>query len=401
MPVFCHTAGGCYKGGTSRRMQPLRPPPLRTDESNAFAHYSMRVRIPKILDDVRAENPDYPAPILDAIARLGDDVRSDARLPGLSYPAPDAHEWPEPGAQSWLRTYGFFAENYVYRCLMAAVRYWESGRDPFAPVKRRELASEALWQSLDAVLGSAAQGDELAHALLDLSLWGNRVDLSYAVGTAFGRAGESHDLLCDDRGRALAELWRPGGDVHLVADNTGSELSMDLALADVLVSGRGARVSLHVKMHPVFVSDATVADVWSLVGAMRDRGGPCRALATRLERAFDAGQLRVLPDFYWNGPRFFWDRPARIAAELDRATMVVFKGDANYRRVIGDALWPPETTLREATDYFPAPLLLLRTMKSDAVAGLPAGLAERLDSVDPEWRINARRGLIQRGGRDV
>jgi hypothetical protein len=382
-------------------MDPLRPPPLRTDESNAFAHYSMTVRVPKILDDVRDENADYPKAVLDAVARLRDDIRGDARVPSLGFPAPDAHEWPELGARTWLRTEWFFAENYLYRSLMAAVRYWERGRDPFAPVKRRELASEALWQGVEAVALHAAKGDELVHALLDLSLWGNRVDLSYAVGTAFGRAGQSHDLLCDDRDRAVAELCQPGGDVHLVADNTGSELSMDLALADVLMSGARARVSLHVKMHPVFVSDATVVDVWNLVLAMRARGGPCGALGTRLERAFDAGQLRVLPDFYWNGPRFLWDRPPRIAEELDRATMVVFKGDANYRRVIGDALWAPDASLGAATRYFPAPLLFLRTMKSDAVVGLPAGLAERLDTVDHEWRVNARRGLIQRGGRDT
>lgn len=383
-------------------MSTLRPPPLRTDESNAFAHYSMTVRVPKILDDVRQENADYPAATLDAVARLRDEIRGDAPLPPLGFPAPDAAEWqPEPRTQTWLQTEWFLAENYLYRSLMAAVRYWERGRDPFAPVKRRELASEALWQGVEAVVGHAAKGDELVHALLDLSLWGNRVDLSYAVGTAFGRAGETHDLLCDDRGRAVPELLRKGGDVHIVADNTGSELSMDLALADVLMGGKDTRVSLHVKMHPVFVSDATVADVWNLIFAMCDRGGACGALGARLERAFDAGQLRVLPDFYWNGPRFLWERPARIAAELDRATMVIFKGDANYRRVIGDALWAPETTTSAATEYFPAPLLLLRTMKSDAVVGLPAGLAERLDTVDREWRLNARRGLIQRGGRDT
>jgi hypothetical protein len=362
----------------------------------------MKVRVPKILDDVCQDNQDFPRPILDAVARLRDDIRGDARLPPLGFPAPDAGEWqPEPGAETWLRTGWFFAECYLYRSLMSAVRYWERARDPFAPIKRRELESDALWHGLEGIVAHPAHGDERVHALLDLSLWGNRVDLSYGVGTAFGRAGQSHDLLCDDRRRAVTELLRPRGDVHLVADNTGSELSMDLALADVLITSAAARVSLHVKMHPVFVSDATVADVWDLLGAMRGRGGPCRELGARLERAFEAGQLRILPDFYWNGPRFLWDRPARIAAEIDRADMVIFKGDANYRRVIGDALWAPDTALADATGYFPAPLLLLRTMKSDAVVGLPGGLAERLDNVDREWRINARRGLIQRGGRDT
>jgi hypothetical protein len=290
---------------------------------------------------------------------------------------------------------------------MSAVRYWERRRDPFAPVKRRELASAALWEGVQAAAAAMAsavaigapQRSELFHALLDGCLWGNRVDLSYGVGTAFGRSGQTHDLLCDDRERAVPELLRTGGDVHLVADNTGSELSMDLALCDALIGLAGARVSLHVKMHPVFVSDATASDVWDLISAMRMRGGT-GDLAERLLSAFDQGRLRVLPDFYWNGPRFLWDRPPRIAAELDRATMVIFKGDANYRRVIGDALWPSEATIAEATSYFPAPLLLLRTMKSDAVVGLPTGLAQRLDAADRDWRINARRGLIQRGGRD-
>ena len=370
----------------------------------------MKVRVPKILDEVCQENPDYPPAMRGAIARLRDDIAGDAPLPPLGFPAPDTAEWdPVPTSATWLRTVWFPAECYVYRQLMSAVRYWERGRDPFAPVKRRELASVALWDGLQAVAAglsptlarSASQRGELFHALLDGCLWGNRVDLSYGVGTAFGRSGQSHDLLCDDRERAAGELLRAGGDVHLVADNTGSELSMDLALCDALTSIAGARVSLHVKMHPVFVSDATAADVWDLVAAMRAHGGPASDVGERLVRAFDQGKLRILPDFYWNGPRFLWDRPPRIAAELDRATMVIFKGDANYRRVIGDAIWPTEATVAEATSYFPAPLLLLRTMKSDAVVGLPAGLATRLDGVDRDWRINARRGLIQRGGRDT
>ena len=77
------------------------------------------------------------------------------------------------------------------------------------------------------------------------------------------------------------------------------------------------------------------------------------------------------------------------------AALVIFKGDANYRRVVGDALWPPETPLASVVDYFPAPLLALRTLKSDPVVGLPAGLAARLDGVDPDWRINGKRGVIE------
>jgi hypothetical protein len=118
-----------------------------------------------------------------------------------------------------------------------------------------------------------------------------------------------------------------------------------------------------------------------------------------LQRAWRDQRLRVLPDPFWNGPRFLWDRPLRLARELDAATAVVLKGDANYRRAVGDALWPTDTTFAEATRYLPAPVVALRTLKSDAVVGLPADQVSRLDAADRDWRINGRRGLIQTGGR--
>jgi Damage-control phosphatase ARMT1-like domain len=394
--------------GHNRRM---RPAPLRTDASNAFAHHSMGVRVPKILDEVSERNPDYPPAVHRAIARLRDEIRGNYPLPGLGFPAPDAGEWEAALAahagNTWLSTDWFFAECYVYRCLMTAVRYWEDGRDPFAPAKREELASAALWQGLDRALaaqpvGAAAEGAAAADRLRELlarALWGNRVDLSYAVGVAFGAAGETDDLLCDDGARAAAWLGVPRGEVHIVTDNTGSELSMDLVLADALLAQAGARVSLHVKLHPTFVSDATAADVWALVDALGHRGDDAGALASRLRQAWADQRLRVLPDPFWTGPRFLWDCPPHLARELDAASAVVIKGDANYRRAVGDALWPPPASFAEATSYLRAPLIALRTLKSDSIVGLSAAQIAHLDAADRDWRINGRRGVIQTGGR--
>jgi damage control phosphatase ARMT1-like protein len=380
------------------------PPPIRTDASNAFAHYSMRVRVPKILEEVSAHNPDYPASVHDAVARLRDDIARDAPLPPLGFPAPDESEWQAAvdgrAGESWLATEWFFAENYVYRCLMGAVRYWENGRDPFLPAKAEELAGAALWRRVGGALAPVAGVHEHAiGTLLVHALWGNRVDLSYAVGVAFGAAGDSADLLCDETARAAARLLVPYGDVHVVVDNMGSELSMDLVLVDAIIARAGARVSLHVKAHPTFVSDAGTADVWRLIGAFRDHGGAEAELASRLLQAWRAGRLRVLPDPFWTGPRFLWDWPARLRRELDGATAIVIKGDANYRRAVGDASWPAGVTFAEATRYSLAPLIALRTLKSDAVVGLSAEQVTCLDAVDHDWRINGRRGLIQTGGR--
>jgi hypothetical protein len=358
----------------------------------------MSVRVPKILEDVARDNPDYAPSVQRAILALAEEIRSNRSIPPLAFPAPDEAEWTNAfeAAVTWLAASWFPAECYVYRCLLAATRYWETWRDPFAPAKRAELSNARLWDAVRAALDAEPSDPEArVRALLVRALWGNRVDLSYAVGAAFGAHGEAADLLVDDGGWAAHALLARGGDVHLVTDNTGSELSMDLLLADALLDLAGARVSLHVKMHPMFVSDATGHDVWELTRAMQAKGGAEARLASRLGRAFDEERLRVLPDFFWNGPRFLWDRPARIARELDCASVVVLKGDANYRRAVGDAMWPEDATFAGATAYLPAPLVCLRTMKSDALVGLGPAAVRDLDSVDPEWRINGRRGLVQ------
>ena len=49
------------------RARVARPPPIRTDGTNAFARYSMQVRVPRIARDVLVRNPDYPPAIADAV----------------------------------------------------------------------------------------------------------------------------------------------------------------------------------------------------------------------------------------------------------------------------------------------------------------------------------------------
>jgi hypothetical protein len=90
-----------------------------------------------------------------------------------------------------------------------------------------------------------------------------------------------------------------------------------------------------------------------------------------------------------------WDLPPHLERLLAGAKLVILKGDANYRRLVGDAIWPAETPFVDVAAHFPAPLLALRTLKSDPVVGLPAGLVAQLDGIDRGWRVNGRRGLVQ------
>lgn len=378
-----------------------RPLPIRTDRSNTFAHHTMRVRVPAILRDVQADNADYPSRIHVALERLRDDILGDRALEPLEMPAPDFSVWLraliERETQTWLAAEWFLAEAYFYRRILQATRYWENGRDPFAARKREEMAGEGAWAKLEAALGLRDRPlEERLVSLGRAALWGNRVDLSYAEAASHGDA-VADDLLVDHVPQAIGHLLRRPGEVHVITDNAGTELLLDLALVDGLLEGPGLDVKLHVKMMPTFVSDATAVDVRGAIKALEapDRAASVQALGARLRGAFDEGRLGIFPDLYWNSPRFFFDLPERLAGCFRKASLVISKGDANYRRLTGDALWPPEVPFSAVTAFFPAPLLALRTLKSDSVVGLAPGQAARLDAAHERWRVSGQFGVAQ------
>jgi uncharacterized protein with ATP-grasp and redox domains len=380
-----------------------RPPTIRTDHTNIFAHNTMKVRVPRIIREVQELNPDYPTNIMRALDALRESLENDAPIPMIDLPAPDYDDW-LPNYQAheghtWLGTDWFFAEIFFYRHLIQAVRWWENERDPFAPKKAEEMASEALWTLVNQALSIEEELslEKRLIMLLHSALWGNRIDLSFPASIAHGHNVVDDDLLVDDSVSAVSQLLQARGTVHLIADNTGSELAMDLVLIDTLLANVAERVILHVKIHPTFVSDAIARDVHMLVEALAsgNHGEPARRLGERLNDALSEGRLRLAPDAFWNSSYLLWEMPLRLTQVFQNAPLVIVKGDANYRRTVGDALWPTDTPFAAVTDYFPAPLLALRTLKSDTIVGLPTGMDAQLDGIDPLWRVNGRRGVIQ------
>jgi hypothetical protein len=392
------------------RAPPGLPPRIRTDASNPFAQHTMAVRVPAILEQVLSKNPDLPPAGAQRVAALRDALGADARLPPLPADAPYPGEWlatlASRASASWGRCDWFFAENYAYRCLAEAVDFWQRGCDPFLPIKREEYASDGHRAALDTAASLHGERGELLHQLLLASVFGNRMDLSFAASRERGVAAASADLLIDDRCAALELLTARAGAVHLVIDNAGTELSVDLMLAARLLELLSAALVLHVKVHPCFVSDATAADLrWFIEAEASDAqtlwktwSPAARVCRERLSAALASGQLEIAPHEFWNGPRSLWECPPELEQRFSSARLVILKGDAHYRRAVGDALWDPEIPFAAVTGYFPAPLLALRTLKSDPIVGLRPGLAPELESVDPRWRVNGQRAVACLGG---
>ncbi|MGW6913420.1 damage-control phosphatase ARMT1 family protein [Kitasatospora sp. NPDC054939] len=379
-------------------------PVIRSNVPRSFAWGVFHERHPKLVRQVLDALPYGPAQRA-AVERLLVESTTGVLEP-LGDDAPDAAQWLEWGTGLWGRPWGeapfLWAESYFYRRLLDAIGYFRPGAwqgvDPFAPFKNAELAGPAV----DDELAALSKLDDLpearrAEALLSSALWGNRADLSFQI-TAGSDGQAASDLVTDDSTTLWAELERArGGRICVVADNAGRELLPDLVLIDhLLCGGPAVKVVLYVKPQPYFVSDATMADV--LASVERLRSAPSQAAAGvggRLWRAMNNGTLVVHTHPFFCAPLPFHDMPADLRAEFTGAAMTILKGDLNYRRLVGDRLWPPTTPFAETADHFPTPVAALRTLKSDVIVGLGTETLARLDSSGTLWRTNGRHAVIQ------
>jgi hypothetical protein len=156
-------------------------------------------------------------------------------------------------------------------------------------------------------------------------------------------------------------------------------------------------VTLHVKGEPTYISDATEKDVYEHIQEMARSSHPeiIRSLSKRLKFYLDQKKFQIRPDIFWNTYAFYWEFPSVIEDFIKTTALVIIKGDANYRRLLGDRLWPATTNVEQAISFFPTSFVSLRTLKSNPIVGLTAQMEKQLEQEDPHWRINGKRGIIQ------
>ena len=410
------------------------PKLIRTTPDNQFAHTTMTHRLPANITNVLAAHPYYPDSIRRNLSNLAEAISGNERMVPPSLPAWDFDLWKleynTHEGESWHDTEWFFGETWGFRLLLNAVRYFETRIDPYGPMKQAELDSGAPFLPITRFLGTGCIGASVLERLkrvgdsdypprncnalspedrialedaFHLSMWGNRADISFAAGAALDHSEGDRDLLLVNEGGRAAEILLSdpvsdhGDTVHIIMDNSGAELAGDLVLALAVIALTGHTVVLHPKMYPTYVSDTTVEDIHIYLDAAAQWPDTVvRETARAVRHAFDAGRITIAPDDFWCRTRFLAEMPGRIAAVLEKAALVIVKGDLNYRRVFRDTIWTPDVSTGSAVGRaLSFPVLLLRTMKSDCLVGVAPETREKLDRDEPGWRTAGRRGLIQ------
>lgn len=381
------------------------PEPIRSNVPGSFPWGVLHQRHPALIANVRDAFP-YPPSRQEALDDLLAEITTGTIAP-LPREAHDHRDWDRWGAdhfgQSWPDVPFLWAESYFYRKLLAAVGYFAPGPwqgiDPFQTQKTAELADRALdteLAHLDSLIGVTDQERSAAHATA--ALWGNRADLGFRLSDPGSQAREHvTDLVVDDTAALWGHLDSGGpGRVCVIADNAARELIADLILIDHLLrTGRADRVELHLKPYPYYISDATVSDLVACLNRLLTAAGEAAAIGARLWDALRNGHLHLDVHPFYCAPLTFHDLPSDLAARFATAKLVILKGDLNYRRLVGDVHWPATTPFTALTSYFPAPLAVLRTLKSDVAAGIDPDTLAALDSTNEAWRTSGTHAMIQ------
>jgi len=342
---------------------------------------------------------------------------------------------------TWLEAPWMVTEFYVYRRLLVdVIGYWdefdrfeESGSvknpgylyDPFAPQKRAGLESsvasaESVMAKINNLVDSSGENgdiDQGTKLATSIALWGNKMDLSLwpadtktATKDIFSAIlDKAQEGLLHDDSSGLVEYCeklraKGGGNVDIIVDNAGFELITDLALGQYLVeSGIAKCVTFQLKSHPTFVSDALEKDLLEHVNhyAEMDDAYPNAKLSGSKWKSFlENGSWKCSENNFWVQAFPMWEMTEPLWSDMhERCDLAFVKGDANYRRLLGDCQWDMSgASFQDVVgNYFPCPVCALRTLKAEIGCGMEADQVERAKSLDDNWLTNGRFGVLQIG----
>lgn len=254
--------------------------------------------------------------------------------------------------------------------------------------------------------------------MFEISLWGNKCDLSLTAGEDCSQTSSPLDDLSKIRPNILINdsehLWssiknlisssssKPCLDI--VLDNAGFELFTDLCLVEFLHSSGllpvdKCTVRWYVKTIPWFVSDALRYDfLWTIDHLIECKESPLlQSLGNKWKGYITNGTWMIVEDQFWTLPYDFSSMRTvspSLYSQLSQAKLLIFKGDLNYRKLVGDLAWENKTPFEVALRGFhPTDLCTLRSIKAEVCVGFKD--ESQWSSLPGDWMRSSDFAVIQ------
>lgn len=245
---------------------------------------------------------------------------------------------------------------------------------------------------------------------MKLGLWGNKCDLSLSLGVSAAQTDDPLEVLVGLDKYIIANnvkaIWESlnvinaNNTITIITDNAGYELFTDFCLADYLISSKLATTIVwHIKSMPWFISDVNSYDFHWIIDAMI---GDCDTVLSKLGSKWkcylSSKQWVLESSMFWTSPIEYekmkeWD-PC-LYAKLGESKLAIFKGDLNFRKLLGDYNWEPTTPFKESLQGFlPTNICSLRTNKADLISGISSGVPEVLGKDSDDWLLSGEYGVI-------
>ncbi|XP_061098326.1 damage-control phosphatase ARMT1 [Conger conger] len=432
------------------------PQSLSAKFVGSFAYLTVRDRLPTILTKVidtihRNKNKFFEEHgeegvqaekrAISFLSKLRNELQTDKPVLALTDDGEDTDVWnqylqrqqalmDEQEPPSWFKSPWLYVECYMYRRIQESIllnppicafdAFREAKTQSYFESQQATMAICTYLQGLNKNRNEFSEEQLLNQflTLLQVSLWGNKCDLSISAGQENSQKSSPVDalgelkpyILVDDSSSVWSVLTSgavPGrsaagrGRVDIVLDNAGFELVTDLVLADFLVSsGLAKQVHFHGKSMPWFVSDATREDFhWTVKQTMAANHRWMSKSGAQWHRYLKDGTWCYHDHPFWTLPHEFSEMAADapdLYAALQTADLIFFKGDLNYRKLTGDRHWAhAETFARALRGFQPAPLCSLRTLKANVQVGLQPNQGENLTAQEPQWMTSGVYAVIQ------
>ncbi|XP_044278675.1 damage-control phosphatase ARMT1 isoform X1 [Varanus komodoensis] len=444
---------GKFKGAQgSLHHSPPPSYPHNNSPVRSFAYNTIKDRMPLILTKVidtlhRHKNEffeEYGEKGIEAekkaiayLSKLRNELQTDKPLIAMNDNLPDITLWNQyleyhqnlsNQPPSWFQSPWLYTECYMYRRIHEAIVLHPPIGD-FDVFKEEKV--HAFFNSQQAIIVLSTYLQELLKNIKDLddkclkeeffkliqvSLWGNKCDLSISGGADNSQKADPLQALQELKSFVLVDhtekLWsllinkkkmdrEAATRLDIVLDNAGFELAADLVLADFLLSSKlVTEIHFHGKSIPWYVSDTTKRDInWTITQMQSANNKWMSRCGVSWESYMKNGTWVYHDHLFWTLPHEF-SCMAQVTpdlyAELQKSDLIIFKGDLNYRKLLGDRKWEFTVPFHQALNNFhPAPLCSLRTLKCDIQVGLKPGQGEQLTNTEPEWMITGKYGIIQ------